>query len=94
MNRDQPCYQCLYPQEGDENENCVENGILAPVAGLIGSMQALQAIKVLLDLGDQLDWNHCLLVDALELSFRKIKIGKDKICANIAVAISLRSFIP
>jgi adenylyltransferase/sulfurtransferase len=57
----------------------VENGILAPVAGLIGSMQALQAIKVLLDLGDQLT-GSLLVVDALELSFRKIKIGKDKIC--------------
>ena len=77
--RDQPCYQCLYPQEGDENENCVENGILAPVAGLIGSIQALQAIKVLLDLGDQLT-GALLLVDALDLSFRKIKIGKDKMC--------------
>jgi len=76
---DQPCYQCLYPQEGDENENCVENGILAPVAGLIGSMQALQAIKVLLDLGDQLT-GSLLVVDALDLSFRKIKIGKDKLC--------------
>ena len=76
---DKPCYQCLYPQEGDENENCVENGILAPVAGLIGSMQALQAIKVLLDLGDQLT-GSLLLVDALDLSFRKIKIGKDKMC--------------
>jgi adenylyltransferase/sulfurtransferase len=42
-------------------------------------MQALQAIKVLLDLGDQLT-GALLLVDALDLSFRKIKIGKDKMC--------------
>ena len=76
---DQPCYQCLYPQEGDENESCVQNGVLAPVAGLIGSIQALQAIKVLLDLGEQLT-GSLLLIDALDLSFRKIKIGKDKIC--------------
>ena len=42
----QPCYQCLYSVEGNSDENCVENGILAPVAGVMGSLQALQAIKV------------------------------------------------
>ena len=43
--KDQPCYQCLYSEEGEENESCIENGVLAPVAGLIGTIQALQAIK-------------------------------------------------
>ncbi|MEO1939386.1 molybdopterin-synthase adenylyltransferase MoeB, partial [Candidatus Thioglobus sp.] len=50
----QPCYQCLYSVEGNSDENCVENGILAPVAGVMGSLQALQAIKVVLNLGEQL----------------------------------------
>ena len=45
---DQPCYQCLYSEQGDGRESCVENGVLAPVAGLVGTIQALQAIKVLL----------------------------------------------
>ena len=49
-----PCYQCLYSEEGEENDSCIENGVLAPVAGLIGTLQALQAIKVILNLGDQL----------------------------------------
>ena len=74
-----PCYQCLYSVEGEENESCIENGVLAPVAGLIGTIQALQAIKVILNLGDQLS-GSLLLVDALDLSFRKVKIVKDPKC--------------
>ena len=77
--KDQPCYQCLYSEDGNENESCVQNGVLAPVAGLVGTIQALQAIKVLLGLGDQL-CGTLLLVDALDLSFRKVKIGKDLKC--------------
>ena len=77
--KDQPCYQCLYSEEGEENESCIENGVLAPVAGLIGTIQALQAIKVILNLGDQLS-GSLLLVDALDLNLRKVTIGKDSKC--------------
>ena len=76
---DQPCYQCLYSEQGDGHESCVENGVLAPVAGLVGTIQALQAIKVLLGLGEQL-CGELLLIDGLDLSFRKIKIVKDSEC--------------
>jgi len=48
---DQPCYQCLYSVEGEDNESCIDNGVLAPVAGLVGTIQALQAIKVILAIG-------------------------------------------
>jgi adenylyltransferase/sulfurtransferase len=75
----QPCYQCLYSEEGDGAANCVENGILAPVAGVLGTMQALQAIKVLLSLGEQL-CGELMLVDALDLSFRRVGIAKDSQC--------------
>ena len=76
---DQPCYQCLYSEQGDGLESCVENGVLAPVAGLVGTIQALQAIKVLLGLGEQL-CGELLLIDGLDLSFRKVKIVKDSDC--------------
>ena len=76
---DKPCYQCLYSVEGEDNESCIDNGVLAPVAGLVGTIQALQAIKVILQLGDQLS-GSLLLVDALDLSFRKVKISKDLKC--------------
>jgi len=77
--KDQPCYQCLYSVEGEDNESCIDNGVLAPVAGLVGTIQALQAIKVILELGDQL-CGYLLLIDALDLSFRKVKISKDLKC--------------
>ena len=77
--KDKPCYRCLYSEEGGENESCIENGVLAPVAGLVGTIQALQAIKVLLGLGEQL-CGTLLLVDGLDLSFRKVKVSKDKQC--------------
>ena len=76
---DQPCYQCLYSEEGNSHESCVENGVLAPVAGLVGTIQSLQAIKVLLGLGEQL-CGELLLIDGLDLSFRKVKIAKDSEC--------------
>ena len=76
---DQPCYQCLYSEQGDGRESCVENGVLAPVAGLVGTIQALQAIKVLLGLGEQL-CGELMLIDGLDLSFRKVKIVKDSEC--------------
>ena len=53
--KDQPCYQCLYSVEGEDNESCIDNGVLAPVAGLVGTIQALQAIKVILQLGRPAD---------------------------------------
>ncbi len=76
---DQPCYQCIYSKEGSNDENCVENGILAPVAGLMGSLQALQAVKTIMNLGEQLT-GQLLMVDALDLSFRSVKISKDATC--------------
>ncbi|HCE35039.1 MAG TPA: molybdopterin-synthase adenylyltransferase MoeB [Gammaproteobacteria bacterium] len=76
---DQPCYQCLYSTEGNNDENCTDNGILAPVAGMLGTMQALQAIKVILNLGEQLV-GKLMIIDALDLSFRNVTINKDKSC--------------
>jgi len=75
----QPCYQCLYSEEGNSRESCVENGVLAPIAGLVGTIQALQAIKVLLGIGEQL-CGELLLIDGLDLGFRKVKITKDSEC--------------
>ncbi|WPE17070.1 molybdopterin-synthase adenylyltransferase MoeB [Candidatus Thioglobus autotrophicus] len=75
----QPCYQCLYSKEGRDNENCTENGILAPVAGFMGTLQALQAMKVVLDLGEQLS-GKLMIVDALKLDFRTLTISKDAHC--------------
>jgi adenylyltransferase/sulfurtransferase len=76
---DKPCYQCLYSEEGNSDENCTDNGILAPVAGMLGTMQALQAIKVVLSLGEQLV-GKLMMIDSLDLTFSSVKINKDSAC--------------
>lgn len=75
----QPCYQCLYSTNGNSDENCTDNGILAPVAGILGTMQALQALKVVLNLGEQLV-GKLMIIDALDLAFRAVTISKDPDC--------------
>ncbi len=74
-----PCYRCLY-QGGDElDESCSRNGVVAPLVGVIGSMQALEAIKVLLEIGDDLS-GRLLLLDGLTLEWRTLKLPQDPAC--------------
>ena len=74
-----PCYHCLYHEDGEEIQTCSENGVLAPVTGMIGSMQAIEAIKVLLNLGDTLA-SKLLVIDALHMDIRTMKLKKDPAC--------------
>lgn len=76
---DQACYRCLYSDDTNQDENCTDNGVLAPVAGMIGSIQALQAIKVVLNIGEELV-SSVLMIDAFDLTFNKVKISKDANC--------------
>ena len=76
---DSPCYRCLYRDEGELEETCSENGVLAPLVGIIGSVQAMEAIKVLLDLGETLD-GRLLLLDAMTMEWRNLKLRKDPDC--------------
>lgn len=74
-----PCYQCLYKEEGEDNLNCTENGVLAPLVGIIGSIQATEAIKVLAGIGESLD-DKLLLLDALHMEWRTLKLKQDPSC--------------
>ena len=74
-----PCYQCLYPRDGGTDETCSANGILAPVVGIIGSIQATEAIKVLAGLGEPL-YGRLLLLDALAMEWRTIRLRSDPHC--------------
>ena len=79
-----PCYRCLYKDDGtydggEENQNCTENGVLAPVVGIIGSIQACEGLKILLDLGEPL-LGKLLLLDATTMEWRTIKINPDPEC--------------
>lgn len=77
------CYACLYAEEqadnSQENTSCSENGILAPVVGVLGSMQALEAIKLICNIGETLQ-NRLFIFDALALQWRTIKLNKDPKC--------------
>ncbi len=76
-----PCYHCLYPETADtEQETCTQNGILAPVVGSLGTLQALEAIKVLLNLGEPLR-GRLMLFDALTFDIRILKLKRDPHCA-------------
>ncbi|MCW8899393.1 MAG: molybdopterin-synthase adenylyltransferase MoeB [Gammaproteobacteria bacterium] len=74
-----PCYNCLYKDEGELDTSCSSNGVLSPVVGIIGSIQATEAIKVLLDIGDSLD-GRLLMLDALHMELRTLKLKKDPQC--------------
>lgn len=74
-----PCYRCLYTDEEGEGETCTETGIIAPLSGIIGSIQALEVIKVILNLGEVLN-GKLLLLDALTMEWRSLKIRRDLAC--------------
>ncbi|MCK4866269.1 MAG: molybdopterin-synthase adenylyltransferase MoeB [Gammaproteobacteria bacterium] len=74
-----PCYRCLYKDEGELDTSCSNNGVLSPVVGIIGSIQATEAIKVLLDIGETLD-GKLLVLDALFMEWRTLKLKKDTAC--------------
>ncbi len=74
-----PCYRCLYPDSDAAAESCPAEGILAPVVGIIGSIQALEAVKVLSGVGRTLS-GRLLLVDALSMECHTIKLPKDSAC--------------
>lgn len=76
---DSPCYRCLYDETGQEDLRCTTNGILAPVVGVVGSMQAVEALKVLAGISGTLV-GRLLLWDAANAEFRTMKIRKDPLC--------------
>ena len=74
-----PCYQCLYAKGSYVDESCVANGILSPVVGVIGSMQAIEALKILLELKDTLI-GRLLLFDAQAMSWRELRVRRNAKC--------------
>jgi len=76
---DSPCYRCLYQDMDELAESCSQTGVLAPLVGIIGSIQATETIKVLLDIGETLT-GRLLILDALTMEWRSIKLRKDPDC--------------
>ncbi len=79
-----PCYRCLYPEEGEAEERCTENGVLASVPGIIGAVQSTEALKLLSGCGETLG-GRLLLLDALTMRWREIAYGRDPGCPVCAL---------
>ena len=80
-NKKDPCLRCFYQEESisDEILNCEYEGILGTVAGIVGTMQANEILKKVLNIGQNLE-RSILIIDLLNLNFRKVKINKRKKC--------------
>ncbi len=74
-----PCYRCLYSVSEDEQLSCAASGVLAPLVGVIGSMQALEAVKLLAGIGRSLA-GRLLLFDASTSQWREMKLPRDPEC--------------
>ncbi|MCW8930911.1 MAG: HesA/MoeB/ThiF family protein [Gammaproteobacteria bacterium] len=75
-----PCYRCLYKDnENDTATTCSENGVLSPVVGIIGSVQAVEAMKVIMSIGKPLI-SRLLLLDAYTMDWRSLKLPADPEC--------------
>lgn len=77
---DEPCYQCLSALFGNTALTCVEAGVMAPVVGIIGAVQAMEAIKVIAHYG-QPKQGKILMFDALSMSWREMKLMKLATCS-------------
>lgn len=75
-----PCYQCLYGEGDDTALSCSEAGVLGPLVGLVGSLQALEALKLLVGFGKPLV-GRLLLIDALDTRFREMRVRRDPACS-------------
>ncbi len=82
---DAPCYACLFPEDTESEEmRCAVMGVFAPLTGIIGALQAAEALKLLCGIGDSL-CGRLLLFDALAMEWRSIRLQKDPGCAVCGV---------
>ena len=78
---DGPCYRCLYPEPPPPGmvPSCAEGGVFGVLPGLVGTIQATETLKLILGLGESLA-GRLLLVDALSMQFRTVRISRDPLC--------------
>jgi adenylyltransferase/sulfurtransferase len=77
-----PCFRCFMPQQPVQEMNCDVEGIFPPVAGILGSLQANEVLKTILDLKDDLN-GSILIFNSLKMNIRKSKIQINPTCSNI-----------
>jgi len=82
---DSPCYHCIYGHGSEAELTCSEAGVVGPLVGLVGSLQALEALKLLAQFGEPLV-GRLLLIDALGSRFRELRVKRDPGCSVCGVA--------
>lgn len=83
-----PCYACLFPEDAQSEEvRCAVMGVFAPLTGIVGCIQAAETLKILMGVGQPLS-GRLMLVDALTMDIRTIKLKKDPACLVCTTAIS------
>jgi len=87
---DSPCYRCLYSDESTEGEACSQVGVLAPLLGIVGSIQATEAMKLIVGMGTTLV-GRVLVIDALDMEWRSLRLRKDPLCPVCAPAAASQS---
>ena len=80
-----PCYRCLYDTAEEGALNCAENGVAAPVVGVIGSIQATEAIKLIIGFGESLA-GHLLVFDAKYMDWKKLRLKKNPKCPTCSAS--------
>ena len=81
-----PCYHCLFPEAEDVEElRCATTGVLGPLVGVVGSVQAIEAIKMLVGMGEPLV-GRLLCLDALTMQWQTLRYSRDPSCAVCATA--------
>ena len=84
---DSACYACLFPESGEaEDVRCAVMGVFAPLTGIVGSIQAAEALKLIAGAGETLN-GRLLLLDALAMQVRVIKLRKDPACPVCGAAV-------
>jgi adenylyltransferase/sulfurtransferase len=78
------CYRCLYSDEAGEAETCTQNGVMAPLLGIIGSVQAMEAVKILAGLPAGLD-GWLLLLDGMRMEWSRVQLRRDPHCPVCAL---------
>jgi adenylyltransferase/sulfurtransferase len=82
---DAPCYACLFPEGEGEDELCAVMGVFAPVTGIVGTLQAAEALKLAAGVGTPLN-GKLLMVDARDMQFRTVHVPRDPQCTVCATA--------
>ena len=90
---DSPCYRCLFPEPpaAADAPNCSEAGVLGVLPGIVGLLQATEALKLLLGLGEPLV-GRLLTFDALDMHFREIRLPRDPVCPGCGHSAVFRGY--